>query len=164
MITNVSGLQGHGMGVDMNAEHSINALKTLFASKGIYSTWDRLGDISACIVELEEVKKQTCIALGISHQGTTHHTPDTSHLVWKVADKCCELDILTFQKYRVGNDKAKLQPDLLAAGESKLHSSSLGTFNKKLHGLLAGTLHAGDGIETDELPPLGLSTTTGDDV
>ena len=71
MISNVSGLQGHGMGVDMNAEHGINALKTLFSSKGIYSTWDRLGDISACIVQLEDIKRQTCLALGVGHEGKT---------------------------------------------------------------------------------------------
>jgi len=157
MITNVSGLPGHGMGVDMNAEHGINALKTLFASKGIYSMWDRLGDISACIVQFEVIKRQTCAALGVAHKGSTHYAPNTCHLVWRVADKSCELVLLVFHNDREGNEKIKHRPDLMATGEAKLHSSSLTTFNKKLQGLLAGTLHAGDEYEIDELPPLGLS-------
>ena len=159
MISNVSGLQGHGMGVDMNAEHGINALKTLFSSKGIYSTWDRLGDISACIVQLKDIKRQTCTALGVAHQGSTHHTPNTSHLVWKVADKAHELNILTFDPQRAGSSPTKLRPDLMTVGEAKLHSSSLATFNKKLQGLIAGTLHTGDEFEVDELPALGLNIT-----
>ena len=105
MISNVSGLQGHGMGIGMNAEHGINALKTLFLSKGIYSTWDRLGHISACIVQLEDIKRQTCMALGVGHEGTTHHTPNTSHLVWKVADKAHEMNLFVFQKDRHANRK-----------------------------------------------------------
>jgi len=105
MISNVSGLQGHGMGVDMNAEHGINVLKTLFSSKGIYSTWDRLSDISACIVQLEDIKRQTCMALGVGHEGMTHHTPNTSHLVWKVADKAREGNLLVFQIDRQTNGK-----------------------------------------------------------
>ena len=159
MITNISGLQGHGMGVDMNAEHGINTLKMLFSSKGIYSTWDRLGDISACIVQLEDIKRQTCMALGVAHQGSSHHTPNTSHLVWKVADKTCELNILTFDPHQAGSGLAKCHPDLMALGEAKLHSSSLATFNKKLQGLIAGTLRMGDEFEVDELPTLGLNIT-----
>jgi len=163
MITNVSGLQGHGMGVDMNAEHGINALKTLFSSKGIYSTWDCLGDISACIVQLEDIKRQTCMALGVAHQGSSHHTPNTSHLVWKVADKACKLKILTFDPHRARSCPAKCCPDLMALGEAKLQLSSLATFNKKLQGLISGTLCMGDESEVDELPTLGLNITVNND-
>ena len=103
------------------------------------------------------------MALGVAHQGSTHHTPNTSHLIWKVADKACELNILTFDPHRVGSSPTKSHPDLMAVGEAKLHSLSLAMFNKKLQGLIAGTLHMGDEFEVDELPALGLNITVDKD-
>ncbi|KAF8258084.1 hypothetical protein EI94DRAFT_1816167 [Lactarius quietus] len=58
MLVNPSGLPGHAMGINLNIEHLIHYLKTLFATKGIYSNWDRLGNIAAGINYLQLVKKQ----------------------------------------------------------------------------------------------------------
>ncbi|KAJ3775656.1 hypothetical protein FB446DRAFT_626883, partial [Lentinula raphanica] len=56
-FVNVSGLPGHFMALDMNTEHQILYLKQLFAAKGLYSTWDRLSDISPAISEIQKIKK-----------------------------------------------------------------------------------------------------------
>ena len=66
MLVNPSGLAGHVMPMDLNIEHLIGYLKVsilpfnglltskynqqqLFAAKGMYANWDRLGNISAAI-------------------------------------------------------------------------------------------------------------------
>jgi len=36
----------------------------LFATKGLYASWDRLGDISAAVDYLQKIKKEVGIALG----------------------------------------------------------------------------------------------------
>ncbi|KAI0046675.1 hypothetical protein FA95DRAFT_1493692 [Auriscalpium vulgare] len=154
LIVNVSGLEGHGMGVDMNAEHGIRNLKALFAAKGLYSTWDRLGDISACIVQLDKIKKEVCEALGTPYYGSTHKTPDTSKLVWRVAHKVRELDLLKYEADRDGNNLTKKRADVLAVGEAKLRSSSLATFNKRIADMVAGRVVV---EEDDELPLMELT-------
>jgi hypothetical protein len=58
-----------------------------FVAKGLCSTWDRLGDISGAVVQLQNVKKQVTRALGTAYEGTAHTTPDTSSLVWKIANE-----------------------------------------------------------------------------
>ena len=69
----------------------------LFATKGIYSTWERLGTLLAIVVLLRHVKKQTSAGLSNRYQGTTHTTPDTSESVWKVAHKIRELALDKFE-------------------------------------------------------------------
>jgi hypothetical protein len=58
-----------------------------FVAKGLRSTWDRLGDISGAVIQLQNVKKQVTKSLGASYEGKTHTMPDTSTLVQKVADE-----------------------------------------------------------------------------
>ena len=57
MLVDISGLPGHWMAIDLNIEHLIGYLKRLFTSKGVYSQWDRLGNISAAISHLQAIKK-----------------------------------------------------------------------------------------------------------
>jgi hypothetical protein len=49
-------------------------------------SWDRLGDILGAVIQLQNIKKQVSKALGASYQGKTHTTPDTSMLIWKIAN------------------------------------------------------------------------------
>ncbi|KAJ8469601.1 hypothetical protein ONZ45_g16837 [Pleurotus djamor] len=93
MLLNISGLPGHAMPVDLNIEHLIGYLKTLLVVKGLYSTWEHLGDASACIVQLQHLKKEMGLALASTYHGSSHTSPDTSHLVWRVADKASELNL-----------------------------------------------------------------------
>lgn len=173
MLVNPSGRVGHWIAIDMNIEHLIRYLKVLsqqhywivsvlkiliqflFAAKGLYASWDRLGDISAAVDYLQKIKKEVGIALG-KYSGTTHTIPDTSDLVWKVANKVHELELQIFKLNRQGNDNEGIKPviNILAAGEQKLKSASLATFNKKVHTLING--HSVE-EEVDELPGIDYS-------
>lgn len=158
MIVNISGLSGHFMAVDLNIEHLIGYLKTFFVAKGLRSSWDRLGDISGAVVELQNVKKQVARALGTAYEGSTHTTPDTSPLVWKIANDVRTLGLGKYQPNRNGNLKQKLVLNLIDIGEKKLVSSSLATFNKKLSCMMAGNLDDIAGMtEEDELPSMQMS-------
>lgn len=136
-----------------------------FVSKGLRSSWDRLGDISGAVLQLQNVKKQVSKALGASYKGKTHTTPDTSPLVWKVAREVRELVLSEYQPGRKGNDKQKVVINLIDVGEKRLLSSSLDTFNKKLACMKAGNLDGMAGmVEEDELPTLQLTVELQDDV
>jgi hypothetical protein len=129
-----------------------------FVSKGLRSSWDRLGDISGAVVQLQNVKKQVTRALGAAYEGTTHTTPDTSSLVWRIANDVRALGLNTYQLDRRGNLKQKPVLNLIDIGEKKLVSSSLATFNKKLACMMAGNLDEAVGItEEDELPSMQMS-------
>ncbi|KAF8873122.1 hypothetical protein BD779DRAFT_1452195, partial [Infundibulicybe gibba] len=93
LLINISGLPGHAMGIDMNIEHLIWYLKALFAAKGMYSNWERGGDISAAIDNLQTLKKQIAKSFKISYQGSTHSDVDTSDLVWRIANTARDLKI-----------------------------------------------------------------------
>jgi hypothetical protein len=136
-----------------------------FVAKGLRSSWDRLGDISGAVLQLQNVKKQVSKALGASYEGKTHTTPDTSPLVWKVAREVRELVLSEYQPGRKGNDKQKVVINLIDVGEKRLLSSSLDTFNKKLACMKAGNLDGMAGmVEEDELPTLQLTVELQDDV
>ena len=126
----------------------------MLSAKGLESTWDRLGDISAAIDYLNKIKKKMSSALSSSYQRSTHTTPDTSHLVWRVADKIRDEELQVFSEKRLGNSKVKSVVDILATGEAKLKSSSLGTFNKKIFAMVKG--HAYE-EEQDGIPQTQLS-------
>ena len=129
-----------------------------FVAKGLRSTWDRLGDISGAVIQLQNVKKQVTKALGASYEGKTHTTLDTSMLVWKVAKKVRELSLNKYQPSRKGNDKQKVVPNLIDVGERKLLSSSLESFNKRLMCMKTGNLDEVAGIaEEDEIPSVQLT-------
>ena len=87
------------------------------------------------------------------YKGKTHTTPDTSHLVWKVANNVKELKLLSFQLHRerYPNSDAKSVTNLLDEGENKFRSSSLKTFNKKIQALNQGF------AAEDEIDELGAA-------
>jgi aspartyl/asparaginyl beta-hydroxylase (cupin superfamily) len=126
----------------------------LLTAKGLESTWDRLGDISAAIDYLNKIKKKVSSALSSSYQRSTHTTPDTSHLVWRVADKIRDEELQVFREKRVGNSKVKGVVDVLATGEAKLKSSSLTAFNKKISAMVKGHVYED---EQDVIPQTQLS-------
>ena len=129
-----------------------------FVAKGLRSSWDRLGDISGAVIQLQNVKKQVLNALGASYQGKTHTTPDTSKLVWKVANKVQELMLGKYLPDHKGNDKQKLVTNLIDVGEKRLLSSTLETVNKKLACMKAGNVDELAGmIKVDEIPSVQLS-------
>jgi hypothetical protein len=129
-----------------------------FVAKGLRSSWDRLGDISGAVIQLQNIKKQVTKALGASYQGKNHTTPDTSMLVRKVANDVREHSLGEYQHGRKGNEKQRLVPNLIEVGEKKLLSSSLETFNKKLACMKAGNLDEVAGItEEDEIPRIQMS-------
>jgi hypothetical protein len=170
MLVNISGQEGHSMAIDINMEHLIGQLKVSLASaltvctltfvqelltaKGLESTWDRLGNISAAIDYLNKIKKKVSSALSSSYQRSTHTALDTSHLVWRVADKIRDKGLQVFREKRVGNSKVKAVIDILATGETKLKSPSLAAFNKKISAMIKG--HAYED-EQDAIPQIQLS-------
>lgn len=122
-------------------------------AKGIYSNWDRLGDISAAAPCFETIKKQVTRSMQTNYQGTSHSTPNTHPLVWRIADKVQELQLHQHIPSRSSQVPAKLVPDLRALGREKFGSASLATFNKKLRDLIAGKTIPTEG---DDLPPTDL--------
>jgi hypothetical protein len=173
MIICISGLgAGHCMPMDLNIEHLIGYLKVIYfhlcvrlpfilsfkillQAKGLNSTWDRLGNISAAIVHLQRVKKKVAAALDAAYQNTGHTTPDTSHLVWRVQRKIAEEQLQQLQPGRSDTPGRKLTKDILVIGEAKLRSSTLGTFNKKIMAMIEGHLFEDD---EDEVPIMSFST------
>ncbi|KAF7345728.1 hypothetical protein MVEN_01592900 [Mycena venus] len=147
---------GHCMAIDLNIEHLIGYLKILLQAKGMSSTWDRLGNISATIVHIHGVKKKIADALNTSYQSTSHTTPDTSHLVWKVQQKVANKGLHDFDPCRPNNHRQKPTVDILKMGEAKLKSSTLDTFNKKTMAMIAGHGFADD--EEDECPAMAYGT------
>ncbi|KAH8979980.1 hypothetical protein EDB86DRAFT_2768527, partial [Lactarius hatsudake] len=138
MLVNLSGLPGHAMGIDMNIEHLIRYLKTLFAAKGIYSNWDRLGNIAAGINYLQLVKKQVTKSLKSGYRGSTHTDVDTSALVWRIANKASELKLQCTIPGRGSNSTVRPVVDILTARYRKFQTSSLATFNKKVANMRQG--------------------------
>ncbi|KAJ7664172.1 hypothetical protein B0H14DRAFT_3539822 [Mycena olivaceomarginata] len=131
---------GHCMSVDMNIEHLIGYLKTLLQAKGLNSTWDRLGDMSAAIIHLQRVKKIIAAALNSPHHSNNHTTPEIAHL--------------QFTPTRSNNPPGKLTKDIQKVGEAKLKSSTLATFNKKIIAMIEG--HGFE--EEDECPAIAFGS------
>ncbi|KAJ7091714.1 hypothetical protein C8R43DRAFT_1092475 [Mycena crocata] len=152
MIICLSGLgPGHCMPMDLNIEHLIGYLKILLKAKGMASTWDRLGNISAAIVHLQRVKKKIAEALEGAYRNTGHTTPDTSEMVLRVARKVASENLQQFLNGRPHNDRKKLTKDIQLIGEESIKSSTLKTFNKKLRAMIEG--HAFE-EEQDECPAM----------
>ena len=160
MLVNVSGLPGHWMAIDLNIEHLIGYLKHLFASKGVYSHWDRLGNISAAITHLQAIKKRVSRSVKAGYQQRNHTVADTSSLVWRIAHKAKELNLQTTLTDRPQNKDSKPLIDLVASGYMKFESSSLATFNKKIADSKIGVLTI---QEVDDIAPVAFSLTSNDD-
>ncbi|KAH9011630.1 hypothetical protein EDB85DRAFT_2159783 [Lactarius pseudohatsudake] len=154
MLVNVSGLAGHAMPIDLNIEHLIGELKVLLQAKGLQSTWDRLGNISASVDVLKKLKKQVTLTMNTAYQGTTHKDPRTDHLVWRVAKKIHEERLHLYTEDRPGNAKANAVPDVVSVGKTKLRSSSLTTFNRKVRAMVEGREYD---EEPDSLPHISLT-------
>ncbi|KAJ7843860.1 hypothetical protein B0H13DRAFT_1909201 [Mycena leptocephala] len=121
MIIYISGGgPGHCLGVDLNIEHLIGYLKILLQAKGMNSTWDRLGNMSAAIVHLQRVKKKIAAALNSAHTSAGHTTPETSHLVWRVQRKVSSEKIQQFDSTRSNNTRGKLTKDISKGMDSRI--------------------------------------------
>jgi hypothetical protein len=94
--------------------------------------------------------------LGSTNQGFTHSAPDTSHLVWRVADTVRDEEIQVFKDKREGNSNGKvvMAVDILATGEAKLWSSSIANFNRKICAMVNGHIYED---EEDTIPPLQVT-------
>jgi len=174
MLINPSGLPGHAMGIDLNIEHLIRYLKVckiyclycllnstsqaLFAAKGIYSNWDRLGNIAAGIEYLQNIKKRVSKSVKAGYQGTTHTAVDTSALVWRISNKARELQLQTQNSDRNDNEDMKAVKDLQLTGYEMFSRNSLATFNKKITNMKEGleTPDSDNVIEADEMAPVNL--------
>ncbi|KAJ7128607.1 hypothetical protein C8R44DRAFT_579155, partial [Mycena epipterygia] len=121
----------------------------LFAAKWMYGSWDRLAEISAAIDVIDSVKA--------SYQGTSHKTPDTSNLVWRITYKAKELNLNTSSAARGVNEVVKALVDILSAGEAILKSSGLAIFNENRRDLLKGIQVE---EEINDMPPMELSLET----
>ncbi|KAF8119138.1 hypothetical protein EV363DRAFT_1412587 [Boletus edulis] len=137
------------MPIDLNIEHLIRFLKRFFAAKGVYATWDHLGDISAAVDLLQTARKQVGHGLGIAYQGIGHTTPDALPAINKVAYKVSELELHIFKPNGLESDVVKPVVDTLAIGAQKLKTSTLATFNRKVRAMIAGEVFEG---EEDEIP------------
>jgi len=128
-------------------------LQNLLAAKGLESTWDRLGDISAAIDYLNKAKKKVTTSLQSSYKSSKHAIPDTTNLVLQVASRVKEDELLVFKEGREDNEMVKATVDLIATGQSKLKSSSIATFNRKMAAMIEGQNYE---EETDFLPRIAL--------
>jgi hypothetical protein len=71
--------------------------------------WDCLANISASIDILDQVQQNIAISLKAPYSRTTHTTPNTSAVVWTVANKAHELKLNTFHADHEGNDNSPVQ-------------------------------------------------------
>jgi len=127
----------------------------LFAAKGIYSNWDRLGNIAASVNYLQVIKKQVTRSTKSGYHGSSHKDVDPSSLVWRITNKAWELQLQDEVNDREDN-ASKLFPDLRSAGYHKFEGSGLGTFNKKLENAIHGVPTV---PEVDTIPPVNLDST-----
>jgi hypothetical protein len=148
------------MAIDLNIEHLIGYLKHLFASKGVYSHWDRLGNISAAINHLQAIKKQVSRSVKAGYQRLNHTAQNTSVLVWRVADKAQELKFQTKLADRPENKNIKPLTNLVEVGYKKFESSSLAAFNKKIADSKVGVLTI---QEADDIVPMVFTLNSNDD-
>lgn len=68
----------------------------------------------------------------LSHKNKSHHNVNTKDLVWKVANAARDHGLQIFNSARVENAHTKPVINTIAAGDLKLRSSSLATFNKRV--------------------------------
>ncbi|KAF6759188.1 hypothetical protein DFP72DRAFT_1064151 [Ephemerocybe angulata] len=153
MIVNPSGIPGHSLATDINMEYTIREIKTLIIEKGLESTWDHVGDISAAIEHLKEIKRKIAAVLNLPHQNKGHRDVDTRSLVIRVAEKVELEGLLKCKRYRKGNAKAVPMPDLLENGTKKVRATIV-TFNQKFKDFVQGQEMS---EEQDDIPPMGLA-------
>jgi hypothetical protein len=143
------------MGTDRNIERHIGYIKIARPVRGKEHTWDRLGDLGACCGEMKNARDNMRENLGGTYLGSRHTTPDTSHLVWRVAEKVQDLGLHIADIYRPENKSVSLVKHTIRMGAKTLKSSTLKTWNKKLEARIQGRAYnEPDRMELeDEVPP-----------
>ncbi|KAF8995197.1 hypothetical protein BDQ17DRAFT_1545285 [Cyathus striatus] len=154
LIVNPSGIPGHFIATDTNMEYTIRDVKDLIVIKGLQTTWDQIGDTSATIAYLKEIKRKISHELELPHQNKGHSDVETKHLIQWIVNRVEAENLLTFKPNRTGNNHITMVSDLLEEGAKKLRSSSLGTFNTKFKNFVAGMVTE---EESDDLLSLGLT-------
>ncbi|KAL0563513.1 hypothetical protein V5O48_018552 [Marasmius crinis-equi] len=163
LLVNLEGHDDSFLGVDMNIEHIINEVKKLYAAKGIYASWDRLGDLSAAIRSLIAIKKSMRSMMETAYQKKEHTDADTTASVWKVVDAIEEYGLLKFNPDRKVDVEVKATPDLLSEGWDKVRKTTIPTYNKNM-GLFRGSNKDGVlEVEEDELRPMNFAVAEEDD-
>ncbi|KAF6742175.1 hypothetical protein DFP72DRAFT_1082442 [Ephemerocybe angulata] len=123
MIVNPLGIPGKNLATDINMEYTTREIKTLIIEKGLESTWDHVGDVSAAIENLKEIKRKIAAVLELPHQNKGHRDVDTRSLVLRVAEKVEQEGLLKCKRNRKGNAKAVSMPDLLESGGKKIRAT-----------------------------------------
>jgi hypothetical protein len=94
----------------------LNEQQRLFAAKGIYSNWDRLGNIAATVDLLQAIKEQISSSIRSGYQLKNHKAVDSAALVRRIGDKSLELGLQmenfnrTHSGGKIPNLKATLSP------------------------------------------------------
>lgn len=110
---------------------------------------------SACLNEVKEIKEKFARTMDLPYQSKKHSDVDTSHLVWRVANKVREEGLQEFTPNRDGNRRAKPVKDLLEEGRKTIQSSTLKTFNKKWRSFVEGHSFQPDEEDLSELDDAG---------
>jgi hypothetical protein len=130
-------------------------MKELFAAKGIYSSWDFLGSVSAAIVPIQHCKKSVSKIMEVSYKNKDSTPPDLTPQVYQVVRQVKEHSLLD----RIPNRKLDVTcqpvPDLLREGHTKV-VGSLGTFNKRLKLVADGMDGTIETLEAEELSEMQL--------
>jgi hypothetical protein len=143
--------------------HLLYILQSVFTSKGVHASWDRLGDISAASNVLRAVKKRLGRELKTIYRGRTHKVPDLSRSIWKISEKAIEMCLLDKDSSGDSIDTEYEVVDILETGEKSLRSSTLESFNKKSRSLSAGILTTDDDESARGLPTYNGAFTDNDE-
>jgi hypothetical protein len=122
-----------------------------------------MGDASACITVVDEVKTRVQELFDLKIESSLHTTPNTTHLCYRVANKARECEWLKFKPGRPGNSNATRRVDLLDDGLKKIQKSTITSFNNKVHDMYSGRLQPESVAEIDELPPPSFASNDDDD-
>ncbi|KAK7433561.1 hypothetical protein VKT23_020715 [Stygiomarasmius scandens] len=137
-------------------------MSQLFTAKGIYSTWERLGDVSAALIYLQSTKKAMGNMIDTSYKQRIHNDADTTPLVWRVERKVLEDKLLEYCPRRNGFERSKAVVDILTTGYHKLRGS-LANFNKNVRILYAEDSNDVVDLEyIDEVDDVGLQMDYGE--
>lgn len=131
-------------------------------AKGLYSSWDRIGNASACIHLLQHVKRQVVKVMGAAYKGTTHKSADRTPMVLRIVANAQEHKLQAEQNSRPDDGLPKRVVDILRLG-SKRFEASIGTFNKKIELIKNGLSPDLEEDEVDTMPQPTFHTTDDDD-
>ncbi|KAJ8090844.1 hypothetical protein PM082_024759 [Marasmius tenuissimus] len=158
ILVNLEGHDDSFLGVDMNIEHIINEIKKLYAAKGIYASWDRLGDYAAAIRSLIAIKKVMRSMMETAYQKKEHTNADTSASVWEVVSAIEEYQLLKFIPDRKVDVEVKATPNLLSEGWDKVRKTTIPTYNKNMALFRDSDKDGVFEVEEDELRPMDFTT------